>query len=63
MPDHGSMLAALADAERFPALHRALEAGIFDPSKSDRDSYFAFGLERILDGIERLVEQRAEERA
>jgi Tetracyclin repressor-like, C-terminal domain len=48
----------LVDAERFPALRRALDAGIFDPSESDRDADFAFGLERILDGIERLVAER-----
>jgi AcrR family transcriptional regulator len=48
----------LVDAERFPALRRALDAGIFDPSESDRDVDFAFGLERILDGIERLVAER-----
>jgi len=48
----------LVDAARFPALRRALDAGIFHPSKSDRDADFAFGLERILDGIERLVAER-----
>jgi AcrR family transcriptional regulator len=52
-------LSALVDAERFPALRRALDAGIFEPSESDRDADFAFGLERILDGVERLVTQRA----
>ena len=57
--EHGTQLSRLVDAERFPALHRALDAGIFDPSRSDRDADFAFGLERILDGIERLVTQRA----
>jgi Tetracyclin repressor-like, C-terminal domain len=46
VPDQGALLSALADAERFPAPRRALEAGIFDPSKSDRDGDFAFGLER-----------------
>lgn len=49
----------LLDAERFPALRRALDAGIFDPSERDRDVDFAFGLERILDGIDRLVAERA----
>jgi len=44
-----SAVSALVDAERFPALRRALDAGIFDPSGSDRDADFAFGLERILD--------------
>jgi AcrR family transcriptional regulator len=58
VPDHGALLAALADPERFPALYRALDAGVFDPSRGDRDADFAFGLERILDGIEDLVEQR-----
>jgi AcrR family transcriptional regulator len=61
-PDHGTLLSALADRGRFPALRRALDAGIFDPSGSDRDTDFAFGLERILDGIEHLVAQRADER-
>jgi AcrR family transcriptional regulator len=60
--DQGALLSALADAERFPALRRALEAGIFDPSKTDRDADFAFGLERILDGIELLVAERAGKR-
>jgi AcrR family transcriptional regulator len=57
-----SALLALVDAERFPALRQALDAGIFDPSGSDRDADFAFGLERILDGIERLVKKRAAQR-
>ena len=53
-----SALSRLVEAERFPALRRALDAGIFDPSGSDRDAEFAFGLERILDGVEHLVAQR-----
>ncbi|MDX6469536.1 MAG: hypothetical protein QOF75_1339 [Gaiellaceae bacterium] len=56
---HMSALTALVDADRFPALRRALDAGIFDPSGNDRDAHFSFGLERILDGIERLVSERA----
>ena len=60
-PEHGEFLARLVDTERFPSVKRALEAGIFDPTKSDSDEDFAFGLERILDGVERLVEQRARE--
>jgi AcrR family transcriptional regulator len=59
VPEHGAQLSALVDSERFPALRRALDAGIFDPPASDRDADFAFGLERILDGIELLVEERA----
>jgi AcrR family transcriptional regulator len=53
-------LATLLDPERFPALRRAVDAGIFDPSGSDPDADFAFGLERILDGIDLLVARRAE---
>jgi AcrR family transcriptional regulator len=57
-----SALLSLVDADRFPALRQALEAGIFDPSRTDRNTDFAFGLERILDGIQRLVRQRAAQR-
>jgi hypothetical protein len=45
------------DAERFPALRRAVDAGIFEDESRDTD--FSFGLERVLDGVERLVDQRA----
>jgi AcrR family transcriptional regulator len=58
--EQGAPLDALVDANRFPAARRAVEAGIFDPSGRDRDADFAFGLERILDGIERLIDQRAD---
>jgi AcrR family transcriptional regulator len=56
---HASALSALVDADRFPALRCALDAGIFDASGNDRDAHFTFGLERILDGVERLVRERA----
>lgn len=52
-------LAELVDEERFPALRRALGKGVFDTLGDDRDADFRFGLERILDGIESLVEARA----
>jgi Tetracyclin repressor-like, C-terminal domain len=52
------LLSRVVDGERFPALRRALDAGLFDPSKAGRDAGFAFGLERVLDGIERLLERR-----
>jgi AcrR family transcriptional regulator len=57
-PAYVDALKSLLDAERFPALRRALDAGIFDPSDEDADHDFRFGLERVLDGIERLVSQR-----
>ena len=51
-------LKQLLDEERFPALKRAVEDGIFDPGGDEPDDDFRFGLERVLDGIERLVDQR-----
>jgi AcrR family transcriptional regulator len=58
-PAYVDGLKRLVDPERMPALRRALDAGIFDPSDEDEDHDFTFGLERVLDGIERLVERRA----
>jgi AcrR family transcriptional regulator len=57
-PAYVDGLKRLLDAERFPALRRALDAGIFDGPDEDPDQDFRFGLERVLDGIERLVSSR-----
>jgi AcrR family transcriptional regulator len=57
MGSYGRLLARLADPERFPALHAVLAAGVFDVP-DDGDDEFAFGLERVLDGIETLIEKR-----
>ena len=51
-------LTELIDAERFPALRRAVDAGIFAPSADEADKDFTFGLERVLDGVERSVARR-----
>ncbi len=51
---YGALLARLADANRFPALHRALAAGAF-ADDDDPDAEFNFGLGRILDGVEKLA--------
>jgi AcrR family transcriptional regulator len=57
MPTYGQLLAKLTDPERFPALHAVIAAGVFDaPDEADYD--FDFGLERVLDGIEALIEKR-----
>jgi len=59
-PPEGSfdeMLAAVVDAKRFPAVRRALDAGIFSPDE-DPDFDFRFGLARVLDGVERLISER-----
>jgi AcrR family transcriptional regulator len=55
MPAWGTMLRLLTDAERFPALHAALASEAF-AADDDPDEEFAFGLERLLDGVAALVD-------
>jgi AcrR family transcriptional regulator len=61
-PDWAAVVERLADPARFPAVARAVAAGIFadDPDSPDRypDDEFDFGLQRILDGIEVLHRSR-----
>jgi AcrR family transcriptional regulator len=57
MGAYGRLLARLTDPERFPALHAVLAAGVFD-EPDEPDYEFNFGLERVLDGIETLIENR-----
>ncbi len=54
MPGYGAVLGRLIDPAGFPALHRAIASGALDDD-DDLDSEFAFGLERILDGVEVLI--------
>ena len=63
MLSYGRMLARLTDEGRFPALHAAIAAGVFDGGGDgdagyDLDVDFAFGLERALDGIEAFIGDR-----
>jgi AcrR family transcriptional regulator len=58
MRGYADTLRRLADPQRFPALHRVLAAGVFDRADPP-DEEFAFGLERILDGIEALISSRS----
>ena len=60
MSSYGRVLARLTDPERFPALHAVIAAGVLDePDEPDEPDYdFNFGLERVLDGIETLIENR-----
>jgi AcrR family transcriptional regulator len=46
----------VTDAERFPAVRRALDAGIFEDDSAEQD--LAFGVKLALDGVERLVDSR-----
>jgi hypothetical protein len=64
MPNYGRLLAKLTDADRFPALHAVIAAGVFDEpgppeDPEDLNAEFAFGLDRVLDGIDALVRARA----
>jgi AcrR family transcriptional regulator len=57
MRGYADTLRALTDAERFPALHAMLAAGVFDRADPP-DVEFEFGLQRILDGIAALIASR-----
>ncbi|MDN4614692.1 TetR/AcrR family transcriptional regulator [Leifsonia sp. F6_8S_P_1B] len=61
-PQHGeaftAALAALVTPERFPDLAPLVLSGAYSDGEDEQDD-FAFGLERILDGIERYVAARA----
>jgi AcrR family transcriptional regulator len=57
MRGYADRLRALTDAERFPALHAVLDAGVFDRADPPDDE-FAFGLQRILDGVAALIASR-----
>lgn len=58
MSAYGRLLAKLTDAERYPALHAVIAAGVFD-GPDDPDAEFIFGLDRVLDGIDALARVRA----
>ncbi|GAA2263298.1 TetR/AcrR family transcriptional regulator [Glycomyces scopariae] len=56
---YSTRLSGLVDAGRFPSLRTAIDAGAFDyPSEVAEDERrldYSFGLERILDGVDRLI--------
>ena len=58
MPGWADLLLRVTDPERFPALHRALAAEAFGQD-DDPDDEFVFGLARVLDGGEALIDARA----
>ncbi|HJZ00449.1 MAG TPA: TetR/AcrR family transcriptional regulator C-terminal domain-containing protein [Streptosporangiaceae bacterium] len=55
-PTIPGMLAELTDPRRFPALAKFLAAGVFE-MEDGPDDEFIFGLDRILDGIEVLIQR------
>jgi AcrR family transcriptional regulator len=56
MSSYARLLATLTDPARFPAIHGLLAAGVFDHADHP-DKEFTFGLDRILDGIDKLMRQ------
>jgi AcrR family transcriptional regulator len=58
MASYGATVARLVDPERFPALLAAIESGALDDDDYDPEVEFAFGLTRVLDGVERLIAER-----
>jgi AcrR family transcriptional regulator len=50
-PDYPGLLRSVIDANRFPALASALEAGAFDDRDENHLSAFRSGLNQLLDGV------------
>jgi AcrR family transcriptional regulator len=46
------ILEQLVTVDEFPFVHAALQAGVFSPDADPADNPFAFGRERVLDGVE-----------
>lgn len=59
---YSTLLDGLVDAQRFPALRTAIDAGAFDyptdTTEDERRFDYTFGLDRILDGVDTLIRQR-----
>jgi AcrR family transcriptional regulator len=56
--EFSGLMRHLVQADRFPLLRRAIDAGAME-SPHDPDGGFAFGLARILDGVEVFIRSRA----
>jgi hypothetical protein len=57
MSAYGRLLSTLIDPARFPSVAKVIATGVFE-EPYDEDDDFNFGLERVLDGVEVLVEKR-----
>jgi AcrR family transcriptional regulator len=57
MSSYGGLLSRLLDPQRFPAISGVVNAGVFEGS-DEPDAEFAFGLERILDGVATLISDK-----
>jgi len=58
MQTYGQVLRRLLDPALHPSLLAVVEDGVFDASTSYSDEDFSFGLDRVLDGIGVLIEER-----
>jgi AcrR family transcriptional regulator len=58
---YAQMMRALVSSGRFPTLARIAASGVFELAEEDPDAEFEFGLSRILDGVEVLVDARRSE--
>jgi AcrR family transcriptional regulator len=59
MPEYGAVVAGLVTADRFPALAPAIAEGLFelDPADTNGTRTFRFGLERVLDGCQQIIDK------
>ena len=55
---YGRTLSRLIDPLRFPEVHAVIGSGTLDDEDDEFDNEFAFGLERLLDGVGALVASR-----
>jgi len=58
LAEYAGLIRRFVRAERFPVLAAAVAEGLFDPDPADADASrsFEFGLERILDGCQRIID-------
>lgn len=55
---YARLMGRIADDDRFPALRRLARSGIFEEMDGDPGEDFDFGLQRILDGVQVLIDSR-----
>jgi AcrR family transcriptional regulator len=63
MTRYGRLLTELTDELNFPELTAVISSGFFEAQDDPPDAEFLFGLERILDGIDLLIQQEKNPRA
>jgi AcrR family transcriptional regulator len=59
MTRYGSLLTELTTERDFPELTTVIRSGFFEAQDDPPDAEFLFGLERILDGIDLLIQRNA----